>query len=155
MDLPAWAVWVVIAVLMLAVEATTTAFFTIYFGVAAAIVAVLSVLGAGVPLQIAAFAALSVGGLLLTRPQLKRIAGADSATVPSGVDAMPGRVGIVTKQIGELETGLVKVGGEVWTASSYFDHEPIPVGTRVEVVEIRGVTALVIAAPTGQLQEEN
>jgi membrane protein implicated in regulation of membrane protease activity len=155
MDLPAWAIWVVIAVLMLAVEATTTAFFTIYFAVAAAIVAVLSVLGVGVPLQIVAFAALSVGGLVLTRPQLKRIAGADSATVPSGVDAMPGRVGIVTKQIGELETGLVKVGGEVWTASSYFDHEPIAVGTRVEVVEIRGVTALVIAAPTGQLQEEN
>ena len=42
MDLPAWAVWVVIAVFMLAVEATTTAFFTIYFGVAAAIVALLS-----------------------------------------------------------------------------------------------------------------
>ena len=98
---------------------------------------------------------LSVGGLVLTRPQLKRIAGADSVTVPSGVDAMPGKIGIVTKQIGELETGLVKVGGEVWTASSYFDHEPIEVGTRVEVVEIRGVTALVIAAPTGQLQEGN
>jgi membrane protein implicated in regulation of membrane protease activity len=155
MDLPAWAVWVVIAVFMLAVEATTTAFFTIYFGIAAAIVALLTLAGVGVPLQIAAFGVLSVGGLVLTRPQLKRIAGADSATVPSGVDAMPGRIGIVTKDIGELETGLVKVGGEMWTASSYFDHEPIKVGTRVEVVEIRGVTALVIAAPTGQLQEEN
>ncbi len=155
MDLPAWAVWVVIAVFMLAVEATTTAFFTIYFGIAAAIVALLTLAGVGVPLQIAAFGVLSVGGLLLTRPQLKRIAGADSATVPSGVDAMPGKIGIVTKDIGELETGLVKVGGEMWTASSYFDHEPIKVGTRVEVVEIRGVTALVIAAPTGHLQEEN
>jgi membrane protein implicated in regulation of membrane protease activity len=155
MDLPAWAVWVVIAVFMLAVEATTTAFFTIYFGVAAAIVAVLTLAGVNVPLQIAAFGVLSVGGLVLTRPQLKRIAGADSATVPSGVDAMPGRIGIVTKEIGELETGLVKVGGEMWTARSYFDHESIDVGTRVEVVEIKGVTALVIAAPTGQLQEEN
>jgi membrane protein implicated in regulation of membrane protease activity len=155
MDLPAWAVWVVIAVFMLAIEATTTAFFTIYFGVAAAIVAVLSVAGVGVPIQILAFGALSVGGLVLTRPHLKRIAGADSVTVPSGVDAMAGKIGIVTKQIGELETGLVKVGGEVWTASSYFDHEPLEVGTRVEVVEIRGVTALVIAAPTGQLVEES
>jgi membrane protein implicated in regulation of membrane protease activity len=113
MDLPAWAVWVVIAVFMLAIEATTTAFFTIYFGVAAGIVAALSLAGFGVPIQIVAFGVLSVGGLVLTRPQLKRIAGMDSATVPSGVDAMPGKIGIVTKQIGELETGLVKVGGEV------------------------------------------
>jgi len=155
MDVPAWAVWVVIAVFMLAIEATTTAFFTIYFGVAAAIVAALSLAGFGVPSQIVAFGVLSVGGLVLTRPQLTRIAGMDSAIVPSGVDAMPGKIGIVTKQIGELETGLVKVGGEVWTASSYFDHEPIAVGTRVEVVEIRGVTARVIAAPTGQLEQEN
>jgi membrane protein implicated in regulation of membrane protease activity len=153
MDVPAWAVWVVIAVFMLAVEATTTAFFTIYFGVAAAIVAALTLAGVGVPLQIVAFGVISVGGLVLTRPQLKRIAGMQSATVPSGVDAMPGKIGVVTKQIGELETGLVKVGGEMWTASSYFDHEPIEVGTRVEVVEIRGVTALVIAAPTERLLE--
>jgi membrane protein implicated in regulation of membrane protease activity len=121
--------------------------------VAAGIVAALSLAGFGVPIQIVAFGVLSVGGLVLTRPQLKRIAGMDSATVPSGVDAMPGKIGIVTKQIGELETGLVKVGGEVWTASSYFDHEPIEVGTRVEVVEIRGVTARVIAAPTGQITD--
>jgi membrane protein implicated in regulation of membrane protease activity len=154
-DIPAWAVWVVIAVAMLAVEATTMAFFTIYFGVAAAIVAALAVIGIGAPLQIIAFGVLSVGGLALTRPQLKRIAGMSSATVPSGVDAMRGKIGLVTKQIGELDSGLVKVGGEVWTARSYFEHEPIAVGTRVEVVEIKGVTAMVIAAPAGQLQEES
>ncbi len=143
-----------IAVAMLAVEATTAAFFTIYFGVAAGIVAGLAAAGVGAPLQIIAFGLISVGGLVLTRPQLKRIAGVSSATVPSGVDAMPGKVGLVTKDIGELETGLVKIGGEMWTAGSYFEHEPIAAGTRVEVVEIRGVTALVIPAPTEQLQEE-
>jgi len=36
MGIPDWAIWIVIAVAMLAVEATTAAFFTIYFGVAAA-----------------------------------------------------------------------------------------------------------------------
>jgi membrane protein implicated in regulation of membrane protease activity len=61
---------------------------------------------------------------------------------------MRGRIGVVTKPIGELEPGLVKVGGETWTARSYFEHEPIAIGSRIEVVEIKGVTALVIAAPT-------
>ena len=32
--MPDWAIWIVIAVVALAVEATTTAFFTVYFGVA-------------------------------------------------------------------------------------------------------------------------
>ena len=42
-----------------------------------------------------------------------------------GVEAMRGRVGVVTKPIGELDSGLVKVDGETWTARSYFDQEPI------------------------------
>ena len=64
-----------------------------------------------------------------------------------GAEAMRGRVGVVTKPIGELDSGLVKVDGETWTARSYFEHEAIPQGARIEMVEIRGVTALVIAAP--------
>ena len=43
-----------------------------------------------------------------------------------GAEAMRGRVGVVTKPIGELDSGLVKVDGETWTARSYFEHEPIP-----------------------------
>jgi membrane protein implicated in regulation of membrane protease activity len=38
----------------------------------------------------------------------------------------------------------VKIDGEVWTARSYADDEVIDVGQRVEVVEIRGATALVM-----------
>ena len=41
----------------------------------------------------------------------------------------------------------MKLNGETWSARSYFEHEPIALGTRIEVVEIKGVTALVIAAP--------
>ena len=54
----------------------------------------------------------------------------------------------MTRPIGELEPGQVKVGGDVWTARSYYEHEAIPEGRRVEVVEVRGVTALVVEAPS-------
>jgi len=147
MDLPAWAIWVVVAVAMLGIEATTSSFFTIYFAVSAAIVAVLALLGIPVAFQIIAFGLLGVGTLVLTRPALLRIAGSDTPAVPSGVDAMRGRIGVVTTAIGELEPGQVKLGGETWSARSYFEHEPIALGTRIEVVEIKGVTELVIAAP--------
>jgi membrane protein implicated in regulation of membrane protease activity len=152
MDLPGWAVWLIVAAAMLAIEATTTAFFTIYFGIAAAIAAVLAVAGVPAAGQILAFAVLSVGGLVLTRPALLRMTRSDQPAVPTGVDAMRGRIGVVTKEIGELDSGLVKVGGETWTARSYFEHEPIAEGARVEVVEIKGVTALVMPAPNDRAE---
>jgi membrane protein implicated in regulation of membrane protease activity len=142
-----WAIWAVIAVVMLAIEATTTAFFTIYFGVAAGIVAVMAAAGVPLPVQVLAFGALSIGGLVLTRPYLKRAAGNRGRDVKSGVDAMAGRIGVVTEPIGELDPGLVKVGGEIWRARSYFDNESIGAGARVEVVKVEGVTVLVIPAP--------
>ncbi len=39
--------------------------------------------------------------------------------------------------------GCVKIGGEVWTARSYDEDQVIEAGTRVQVVQIKGATALV------------
>jgi membrane protein implicated in regulation of membrane protease activity len=97
--------------------------------------------------QLLAFAALSVGSLALTRPALARAAGR-ARGIRTGVDAMQGRIGVVTRPIAELEPGQIKVGGEIWTARSFYDGESIPAGSRVEVVKVEGVTALVIHAPS-------
>src|SRR4051794_41889109 len=91
--MPDWAIWIVFAVVALAIEASTTAFFTFYFAVAAAIVAVLAVIGVPVAVQIVAFGGLSIAGLWLTRPWLLRLAGDRSPAIPTGVGAMRGRVG--------------------------------------------------------------
>ena len=37
----------------------------------------------------------------------------------------------------------MKLDGEIWTARAYDDDEVIEPGTRVQVLEIRGATALV------------
>jgi membrane protein implicated in regulation of membrane protease activity len=145
----AWVIWVVVAVVLLIAEATTSAFVAIYFGLAAIAAAAVAAAGLGAPVQLVAFAALSVGALTLTRPALKRAAG-QTAMIRTGVDAMQGRIGVVTRAIAELEPGQVKVGGETWTARCFYDEEPIAAGSRVEVVKIEGVTALVIPAPSGR-----
>ena len=41
--------------------------------------------------------------------------------------------------------GLVRIGGEDWTARTYVDGEVFEEGTQVQIVEIQGVTALVAA----------
>ncbi|HEY3766328.1 MAG TPA: NfeD family protein [Gaiellales bacterium] len=143
----AWVIWVVIAVALLIAEATTSAFVAIYFGLAAIAAAAVAAVGLDVPLQLVVFGALSIGSLTLTRPALKRAAGT-TALIRTGVDAMQGRIGVVTSPIAELEPGQVKIGGEMWTARCYYDEEPIAAGTRVEVVKVEGVTALVIPAPS-------
>jgi membrane-bound ClpP family serine protease len=40
--------------------------------------------------------------------------------------------------------GTVRIGGEVWTARAYDEEQVIDGGEQVEVVEIRGATALVM-----------
>ena len=63
----------------------------------------------------------------------------------TGTAALVGRRAIVLERIANDEgVGCVKIDGEVWTARAYDDdagHRRR--ATRVEVVEIRGATALV------------
>jgi membrane protein implicated in regulation of membrane protease activity len=142
-----WVFWVVAAVVLVIAEATTTAFVAIYFGVAALVTAVVAIAGLPVALQLVVFGVVSVGSMVLTRPALRRATGR-KASIRTGVDAMQGRIGVVVRPIAELEPGQVKVGGETWTARSFYDGESIPEGTRIEVVRVEGVTALVISAPS-------
>ena len=66
--------------------------------------------------------------------------------ISTGAAALVGRRAMVLERIANDEgVGCVKIeGGEVWTARSYDEDEVIDVGERVEVVEIRGATALVM-----------
>ncbi|HEY7259692.1 MAG TPA: NfeD family protein [Gaiellales bacterium] len=148
-----WVIWVVAAVVLVIVEATTTAFVAIYFGFAALVTAVAALVGLPLALQLVVFGVVSVGSMVLTRPALRRAVGR-TASIRTGVDAMQGRIGLVVRPIAELEPGQVKVGGETWTARSFYDGESIPEGTRVEVVRVEGVTALVIAAPSPHDNDE-
>jgi membrane protein implicated in regulation of membrane protease activity len=148
-----WVIWVVAAVVLVIAEATTTAFVSIYFGFAALVTALAAVIGLPVALQLVVFGVVSVGSMALTRPALRRAVGR-SGGIRTGVDAMQGKIGVVVRPIAELEPGQVKVGGETWTARSFYDGESIPEGARVEVVRVEGVTALVIAAPSPHLNDE-
>jgi membrane protein implicated in regulation of membrane protease activity len=56
-----------------------------------------------------------------------------------------GRSGTVVERIANDEhCGTVRIEGEVWTARALDDDHVIDPGTKVQVVEIRGATAVVI-----------
>ena len=115
------------------------------FAVGAGLAAVVSVLGVGLPLVVLVFAlasAIAFGGL---RPVARRHRRLPPA-IRTGAAALVGHRAMVLERIANNEgVGCVKIdNGEVWTARSYDEDEVINVGDRVEVVEIRGATALVM-----------
>jgi membrane protein implicated in regulation of membrane protease activity len=66
-------------------------------------------------------------------------------SIRTGAAALVGKPALVLERIANEEgVGCVKIDSEVWTARSYDDDAVIDPGEHVEVVEIRGATALVM-----------
>jgi membrane protein implicated in regulation of membrane protease activity len=119
-------------------------FYLAPFALGAALAAVVSLLGVGAALSAIVF--LLASGIVFgtLRPVARRHRRLPPS-IRTGAAALIGRPGIVLERIANDEgVGCVKIDGEVWTARSYSDDEVIDVGQRVEVVEIRGATALVM-----------
>jgi membrane protein implicated in regulation of membrane protease activity len=140
-----WILWVVAACILGVGEMHTGGLYLLPFAVGAALAAVVSVLGVGLPLVALVFvlaSALAFGGL---RPVARRHRRLPPA-IRTGAAALVGHRAMVLERIANNEgVGCVKIdNGEVWTARSYDEDEVINVGERVEVVEIRGATALVM-----------
>jgi membrane protein implicated in regulation of membrane protease activity len=59
----------------------------------------------------------------------------------SNVDAVVGKMGVVTKRVGQRDCGIVKVGSEEWRAELAQPSDPArEVGTDVQIVSVEGVT---------------
>ena len=141
----AWIIWLVAACVLGVGEMHQGGFYLAPFALGAALAAVVSLLGVGAGLGAVVFL-LSSGIVFATlRPVARRHRRIPPA-IRTGAAALVGKPAIVLERIANDEgVGCVKIdGGEVWTARSYDQDEVIDAGERVEVVEIRGATALVM-----------
>lgn len=99
--------------------------------------------------QIIAAAAAALAALALLRPSLvKRVHGGPELSL--GHERLVGQQALVTEDITGLSTGRIHLAGEVWSATPYDETLAIPAGWTVEVLEIRGATAVVY--PVAQLE---
>jgi membrane protein implicated in regulation of membrane protease activity len=140
-----WIVWLVAACLLGLGELHTGGFYLLPFALAAALAAVVSVLGVGFALSALVFVLASGIVVLTLRPVARRHRRLPPA-IRTGAAALVGRKAMVLERIANEEgVGCVRIdGGEVWTARTFDEDEVIEAGERVEVVEIRGATALVM-----------
>jgi membrane protein implicated in regulation of membrane protease activity len=140
----AWIVWVVAACLLGAGEMHTGGFFLAPFAIGALAAALASLAGVGFPLALVVFLLASLLVLLTLRPLARRHRQLPPR-IRTGAAALVGRDALVLERIANQEgVGCVRIGGEVWTARSLDEDDVIPAGERVQVVEIRGATALVM-----------
>ena len=92
----------------------------------------------------AARPAMSAALLGVVRPVAKRHL-QTSFAMRTGAAALVGTRGVVVERV-DADGGLVKLGGELWTARPYDGLQVIDIGRPVDVIEIQGATALVFPA---------
>ncbi|WP_088975061.1 NfeD family protein [Micromonospora coxensis] len=150
-------VWIVLGVLLGVAEIFTTTLFLMMFAAGAFAAAGAAALGAPVPVQAVVFAVVSALSVLLARPVIKRHARGtlETGEQPFGVEALEGTTALVLERV-DTDHGLVKIDGELWTARAYDATQSFEPGERVQVIKVRGATALVwqddISSP-GELPE--
>jgi membrane protein implicated in regulation of membrane protease activity len=136
-----WILWLIVAAVLGVAELLTT---TLAFGLLAAAALVAAIVGGvhlDLPLQLAAFVVAAGAGLGFVRPiALRHIK--QPPVLKTGTAALVGRSAIVLEEVTE-HGGRVRIGGEEWSSRPYDESLVIPVGTKVDVMQIDGANALV------------
>lgn len=133
--------WLVCAVVLGVVEASTTGLVSVWFAAGAAVAAIVSAFGAGFGVQLGFFIGISAVLLATVRPFSKRFF--NKKTVATNADRIIGSEGIVILEIDNIENkGQIKVLGQIWSARTV-DGTRLSKDVRVEVVALEGVKVIV------------
>jgi membrane protein implicated in regulation of membrane protease activity len=137
----AWVIWLIVAVAFGVGEIATLGFFLAPFAGGALVAAIVSGAGGGDALSLVAFLVVSLTLLAALRPIALRHM-RQAPRLRTGTAALVGRTATVVERVGSDE-GCVRLDGEIWTARPYDEDQVFEPGKRVQVLEIRGATALV------------
>ena len=136
-----WQIWLIIAGVCLVIEIMTTGFLVFWLAIGALISMIFSLFTDSILIQTAVFVISSAILIFATKPFVKKFA--KTKDVKTNAFSIIGQNGIVTKEIDSINAkGQVKIDGETWSAVGKDDMD-IPKGTEVEVLEIKGVKAVV------------
>jgi membrane protein implicated in regulation of membrane protease activity len=139
---PDWVVWMLVAGALAVGEVFTVAFLLGLIALAALAAGFVAALGASVLVQLVVFIGVSIASLALIRPVAKAHL-RTPARLRTGTAALVGARAVVIERVDDLG-GRVRIGGEEWSARAFLEGQVIEPGTRVEVAEIEGATALVV-----------
>ena len=138
-----WQVWLIIAGLFFIGEIVTVGFLVFWFGVGALLAMIVSFFTSNIIIQTAVFVISSTILIFVTKPFVKKF-GQVQNPISTNFYSIIGKIGIVTTEINSVNsTGQIKIDGEIWSATCEDSSSVIPMGTKVKVLEIKGVKAIV------------
>ena len=130
-----WHIWLFVGIGLVIVEIFTAGFLLLWFGVGAFLAAGLALLGAGSIYQMLSFILTSLILIVLSRTIFRQFLFRKGVGISTNVEALIGQEAPVMQIIeGKSKPGLVKIGGETWSAISEqgrIDQD--------EVVRVKGV----------------
>ena len=136
-----WQIWLIIAGLFFIGEMITVGFLIFWLGVGALIAMIVSFFTSNIIVQTTIFVISSIILIFATKPFVKKFI--DVKPTKTNVFSIIGKKALVIKEINSIQsTGQIKINGEVWSAESEND-DIIPEGSEVEIIEIKGVKAIV------------
>ena len=140
--MPAWLIWAIVAAGLGVGEILTPGlFFLGPVAIAAVIAGILALAALGAAVQLLAFVVASIASVAVLRP-LARSHLRVPPTLRTGTAALVGANALVLERV-DINGGLVRIGGEEWSARAFMEDQVLEPGVQVEVVKIEGATALV------------
>lgn len=138
-----WQIWLIISGVCFIIEIATVGFLVFWFGVAALITCLLSLVIHNVIAQTVVFIILSIVLICFTRRFANKISKKDQAVTNSNV--VIGKEGLVVKDINSTIGGVgqVKVCGDTWSAIVNDYKDVIPEGSSIRVLGIDGVKLII------------
>jgi membrane protein implicated in regulation of membrane protease activity len=145
MHFPDWAAWLAAAIALGVLELFSLDLILLMLAAGAVVGMVAGLLQLPVALQVLAAVAAAVAALGLVRPSVVKRLHA-GPTLVLGHEALVGRQALVVERV-SCDGGQVRINGELWTARPYDEDLVIEPGSRVDVLQIKGATALVHEIP--------
>ena len=132
-------IWLILFVVLLVIELLTVGLTTIWFAAGSLAAFLADCLGAGLPVQIIVFLAVSCILLIFTRPwALKHV---NRKRIRTNYES---KIILITEKVDNLnQTGKSMVDGQEWTVRSRDDSDILEAGTKAKVVDISGVKLIV------------
>ncbi|MBP2001581.1 membrane protein implicated in regulation of membrane protease activity [Paenibacillus shirakamiensis] len=127
----AWLIWLIIAGVLLIFEMLTLTFYLLWLSIGAAAAAVVAwIVPDAILWQVVVGCVVALGLTVFTRPLVQRVR-TSRGFQDSGTDLV-GREGLVVEPIRQGHYGIVKIGGDTWSASS---QQSLDKFERVRVIE--------------------
>lgn len=137
-----WQFWLIAAGIFFIAEMITVGFLIFWLGIGALLAMIVSFFTDSILVQAIVFVVTSALLMIFTKPLVKKYVKVEKE-IPMNAYSIIGKKAIVTQEIDStLGTGQITISGDIWSAESA-NEEKITKGTKVKIISIEGVKAVV------------